>query len=369
MYIKCEMSVWNSQTHELARAENNELAIQPPSSQPLLTIAIPTYNRAANLALLLDMIAPQLENLGEIELFISDNSSLDDSEEVVRRFQANGLHCTYIRNKTNLGADGNFLQCYFQAAGKYFWLFGDDDVIFPGTLATIVRHLEQQEIDLVYLTPFGFLHSPNERNLANPDPGVFAFNDPCSFVHAVGLRGDFALISGIIVNKSRVESFPHPDFAEGNDTNLLQLGWTFTALRHFRRGLVFERGLFAVCEFNPQRQFDVVRVFGVNWFRFAQKYLEGHRSLFLTVIDDQLYSWFPTCWYGMRKKPEHTRIVYPVRQMRPLYGNRLFFWIFTWPLLVLPMPLAGAWLAAVRGIRHIDRFLNRRLRSSLTSFK
>ena len=336
-------------------------------SQPLLTIAIPTYNRSANLALLLGMIAPQLKDLGEIELLISDNASLDDTEEVVRRYLTCGLRCTYIRNQTNIGPDGNFLQCYFQAAGKYFWLFGDDDVIFPGALASIVRCLNRQEVDLVYLAPFGFVHSPNERQKANPSPVVFAFSDPCAFVHAVGLRGDFALISGIIVNKTRVESFSHADFAEGRDTNLLQLGWTFTSLRNFRQGLVFERGLFAVCEYKPQRKFDVVRVFGVNWFRLAQKYLEGTPAVLSTILDDQLYSWFPTNWYGMRRKPEHTRIVNPVRQMRPLYGNRLFFWVFTWPLLVLPMPLAGAWLAAVRGIRHIDRFLNRHLRPSLPS--
>ncbi len=327
--------------------------------RPILTLAIPTYNRSANLALSLSMLAPQLAELPQVELIVSDNASPDDTQQVLKQFLSEGLVCRSICNPTNIGADPNFLQCYGEARGKYIWIFGDDDVLFPGALARVVRALEHEEPDIVYLAPFSFSHSPNERNLANPSPRAYVFRSSQDFIHAVGLRGDFALISGIIVNRDSVESEPHADFAGFSETNLLQLGWTFSALRRLRKGLVFERGLYAVCELNPSRPFDVAIVFGVNWANAVCRYLGDDPALVDVMLKDQLYSWFTTNWYGMRRNPALHRLEDPVAKLRPLYGRFAIFWIATWPLLVLPMLPAGLWLALLRGIRHIDRTLNR----------
>src|SRR5450432_824838 len=100
--------------------------------QPLLTIAIPTYNRGRNLSNLLGSLAPQLKDESRVELIVSDNGSTDDTAAVVRQAAARGLRLTSLRNASNLGFDGNFLQCFHKATGKYFWLFGDDDFITPG---------------------------------------------------------------------------------------------------------------------------------------------------------------------------------------------------------------------------------------------
>ena len=337
-------------------------------SRPLLTIAIPTYNRAANLALLLRTLGPQVAAFPEVELLVSDNASPDETESVMRLFLQEGLRCRYIRNAENIGADSNFLQCYHQASGKYVWIFGDDDIIFPDSLAHILRFLTAEDCDLIYLTPFGFVTEPNERLLANSKPNVFAFTDPRAFVHSVGLRGDLILLSAVILNKDRVESHPHPDFATGRDTNLIQLGWTFTAVRYMRRAIVFERGLYAVCEFNPQRRFDIIRVFGVNWAIAVDRHFEAGSPLHAALLKDQLYSWFPTHWYGMRRKPDHTIIRGPVGQMKPIYGSLPLFWLCTYPLLAWPMLPAGGWLAIWRIIRKLDLWLNRRLSSAITNY-
>ena len=336
------------------------------TARPVLTLAIPTYNRAAKLKLLLRMVAPEIARLPEVELLISDNASTDETESVVREFLRDGLRCRYLRNGTNIDADPNFLQCYAEARGRFVWIFGDDDVIFPGSLAHLLRYLAMPEVDLVYLRPFGFVQEPNERGLADARPEVFAFDDPKRFVHAVGLRGDLVLLSAVIVNKDRVESFPHADFELGRDTNLLQLGWTFAAMRHMRRGLVVERGLYAVCEENPQRPWDVARVFGVNYYRAAHLYLDGDPGLVEAVLKDQMYSWFTANWYGMRRRPEQNRIVDPVGQIRPLYGGLGVFWWAAWPLLALPLPVAGAWLAGLRLLRRVDLWASRRLHPALS---
>lgn len=333
-------------------------------SIPLLTIAIPTYNRAPNLELLLSGLAPQLKTLPQVELIVSDNASPDSTEELMRRLLDEGLSCRYIRNSTNIGSDLNFLQCYREAAGKYVWIFGDDDYLFPGAVARVVSLLEQAEYDLVYLAPSGFVHAPNERGVADPNAPAIPFHSPRAFVHAVYLRGDLILLTSVIANKAWIEQHSHQNYETGRSTNLLQMGWVFTALEHFRHGLLIERGLYTCCEVNPQRAWDAIRVFGVNWANVARHWLSPGRLLD-AVLNEQLYAWFPTSWYGFRRRPEETIIHEPVRQMLPVYGDRLMFWIVTWPLLAWPMLPAGGWLALIRILRRADLALNRLLHRPL----
>ena len=119
--------------------------------RPLLTIAVPTYNRHGCLEELLTVLAPQLANETRVELVISDNASQDDTPRVVESFQQRGLVLTYLRNETNIGPDANFIRCYQAARGEYVWIFGDDDIIVPGGLRVLLGHLETRKYDLLYL--------------------------------------------------------------------------------------------------------------------------------------------------------------------------------------------------------------------------
>ncbi len=54
-----------------------------PSEAPLLTIAIPTYNRSRYLREFLEALLPQIESAGDVELLISDNASPDDTAQML----------------------------------------------------------------------------------------------------------------------------------------------------------------------------------------------------------------------------------------------------------------------------------------------
>jgi glycosyltransferase involved in cell wall biosynthesis len=97
----------------------------------LLSIVIPTYNRAIFLENLLACIIPQTEKVrGEIEICISNNCSTDNTREIVANFQKKypGL-INYNENKKNLGFDRNVLLVMEMARGDFVWLLGDDDMI------------------------------------------------------------------------------------------------------------------------------------------------------------------------------------------------------------------------------------------------
>ncbi len=104
----------------------------PGAGAPLVTIAIPTYNRAASyLPLALQSALDQ--TYPDIEVLVSDNASSDGTAALVSGVRDPRLR--YLRHAVNIGANGNFNFCLEQAAGDYFLLLHDDDRIDPDFVA------------------------------------------------------------------------------------------------------------------------------------------------------------------------------------------------------------------------------------------
>lgn len=110
-------------------------------SHPLLSICIPSYNRAALLGELLDQIVLGLTDDLKylVEVVVSDNASPDHTGEVVARFTSSIKNLVSIRQVENIGSDRNFLACVAGASGTFVWLMGDDDLPEPGGIARIIQ--------------------------------------------------------------------------------------------------------------------------------------------------------------------------------------------------------------------------------------
>ena len=72
---------------------------------PLLTIAIPTFNRACQLGTLLGILEPQLAPYPEIELLVSDNASEDTTPAVLAQAAPRIPRLRIHRHATNIGSD------------------------------------------------------------------------------------------------------------------------------------------------------------------------------------------------------------------------------------------------------------------------
>ncbi|RRF89578.1 MAG: glycosyltransferase, partial [Coriobacteriaceae bacterium] len=78
------------------------------SRKPLISICIPTFNRAHCLPITLDTLIHQPEfEQGLVEIVISDNASSDNTEEVGRYYSDNFSMIRYFKNDMNI-RDGNF---------------------------------------------------------------------------------------------------------------------------------------------------------------------------------------------------------------------------------------------------------------------
>lgn len=130
--------------------------------EKILTMAIPTYNRAKYLKRALLSIAEQCDN--RLEILVSDNASSDETEEIVHEMKKY-MPIKYIKNKENIGSDMNFLQCLREATGKYTVLLGDDDLIIDGKMDIILNFLESNDdLSLVFLNHTYFTGEYDKNN-------------------------------------------------------------------------------------------------------------------------------------------------------------------------------------------------------------
>jgi len=88
------------------------------SAGPLLSLCIPTYNRASLLEPMLQSLCRQCAAFGErVEIVVSDNASTDATPAVVAT--ASAIHpIRYFRNDENVGSR-NFVLAVEQASGEY----------------------------------------------------------------------------------------------------------------------------------------------------------------------------------------------------------------------------------------------------------
>lgn len=108
---------------------------------PVISICIPTYNRAKMLSELLDSVMNQ-ENVDDIEIIISDDASTDDTISIANLYSHSFKNYKFISQKTNLGIDGNFLAVVAAATSPYIWLMGDDDRLEPGSIRRLLDAIE-----------------------------------------------------------------------------------------------------------------------------------------------------------------------------------------------------------------------------------
>ena len=111
--------------------------------KPLLSICIPTYNRAHLLRRALEALLPQAARFPDkVEVWVSDNASSDDTRHVVQAATHLG-RVNYSCNASNIGACPNFVRLATElATGEYVWLIGDDDLLLPDAVARVVKVLE-----------------------------------------------------------------------------------------------------------------------------------------------------------------------------------------------------------------------------------
>jgi glycosyltransferase involved in cell wall biosynthesis len=132
---------------------------------PLLTIGVSTFNRSAQLEILLENLCPQIEKFEkDIELVLCNNASTDDTGKVARAAKAHYPFIKYFENRSNLGFSGNIrLIARDLARGEYCWFIGDDEFVIAGGIATLLKALRRnRHVDYFYLNHGWISHTERD---------------------------------------------------------------------------------------------------------------------------------------------------------------------------------------------------------------
>ena len=237
----------------------------------ILTIGIPTYNRAEYLDRCLNEVLSQAEGYSElIEIQVSDNASIDNTEAVIDKYISLGYKIDYVKHKESVGMDGNFFSLYQRCFTKYMWMLSDDDFLLPNSLHKIMNLLKKEDLGILYLSNAWFnKESDILESFVDSEASYTKYNDPLAFVDRVNYW--FTFISGNIINKDIVKNSINP--VEFNGTFLLLIDWIIPAVFKGLPSYVIENTILA-CKAGNTGGYKLFKVFGENFSFILNKMIE-----------------------------------------------------------------------------------------------
>ncbi|MFD1905113.1 glycosyltransferase family 2 protein [Paenibacillus rhizoplanae] len=105
-----------------AQIQQHQPIVPPisPDATPLLSICIPTYNRAIYLDFCLSCIFSQLQDDSLVEVIVCDNASTDATPQVIARYASRYPCLKAFRNSTNIGGRPQYISCSSTGKGQIY---------------------------------------------------------------------------------------------------------------------------------------------------------------------------------------------------------------------------------------------------------
>lgn len=237
----------------------------------ILSICIPTYNRAAILDGALEAIEKALQQIdpSEIELVISDNCSPDNTKEIVQKHIEKGLPIgTYIRNEENLGIIGNIKQCFRLAKGKYVWVLGDDDYVRQDALKIILDKIRHKDYGLVHI------HLKYVLANANFHTPYIEFQQVEEFFKCISIG--FTFVTANIVATKYIADF---DFEKYEETWIPHMPLYMTTAKKHNDNLIINQELVeAAKDYKTNGGYNFFKVFIDYYLTVRKEMLQGTKD-------------------------------------------------------------------------------------------
>lgn len=309
-------------------------------SHAILTIIVPTHNRAAHLAILLTALRSELRGLESlVQVLVSDNASTDSTPDVTMAAANDWPALTILRHDRNIGPEGNFLSCVHRVTTRYFWIMGDDDCPKRGVLAKVVQILMKRKPALLYL------QSEWVNPLLGPDQGepvdVLRISDLTALQFAKTVHVWVTFISGMVINKERLPSvLGDHSVNRFDDTSLVQLGWVLPLLRS-DGPFLFTSNSCVLATNENSGGYPLLTVFGVNFPKIVNEVFGKESILARCLIKGLLRNNLPGRIWGQRNHPQkqyHTENPWP--QMHTALKEYICYWMLILPIGKCPRPIA-----------------------------
>jgi len=301
---------------------------------PLLTIAIPTYNRALYLHKCLISLKKSIpSSCQDIEILIINNNSTDNTEEIVEDLNSN-INIKYIRNDSNIGADENFKKCLKEANGNFVWIFGDDDIFFENSISYILNIIKNNnEIGLIHLKAKNFQLDDElmEDKIDSFDYKVISSKE--DFIKII--HTNITFLSANIFNKKLLNNV---DLDAIPNNNLGQVYWNMVCILEADKNIFCNNKIFGARQFNSGN-YNFCKVFVVSFIDILNlidiKY--NIKNILKIFYKRLLIFYYPA--NIIRLKNGLSGVEYNNNCFNLLYPKfkfNIYFWIFTIPAIILP---------------------------------
>lgn len=229
--------------------------------EPLLSICIPTYNRACYLWRTLNSITSQKSFLfsDSIEIVISDNCSTDATEEVCMEFVKKYPNkIRYIKRSEFISGDDNFAFVIKQAKGKLVKLHNDTCYVLENSLDKILQ-------DVISAENFG-CDACFFANSAAKSTGVFNSFD--EFLKSVSFY--ITWIASHCYKKEFLDQLE--DINRYSSFKFVQVDLVGRLFEAGRKIYVSNNPYFATIYVENKGGYNIAEVFGYNYFYILQLY-------------------------------------------------------------------------------------------------
>ncbi len=266
----------------------------------LLSICIPTYNRAEYLRKTLSSITGQEGFDDRVEIVISDNCSTDHTSDVVMDFKKKHANIFYYCNETNI-TDKNFVRALSLGNGLFLKLLNDTALFGRQSLLEILNVIQENKTE----KPVLYFANGTSKSAA----GRSIFYDLNSFLSEASFYVTWIVTFGMW--KSYFDTIN--DKYEGIELNLNQTILLFNNVLERKMAVVISRELFSVEAVKNKGGYNLVTVFVGNYvgkilFSYYKKNnISGiiYRNEKNRLLKDFLYPWL----YRLRKSDSEYRLL------------------------------------------------------------
>jgi len=247
-------------------------------SNILLSICIPTFNRADILNRTLEALFSDPDfDQKSVEVIVSDNCSLDHTEEVVKKFPL----VQYYRNEENI-RDANFTRILGYASGKYIRLFNDTLTFKPGILKEMLKKIDEHMFtgENLFFYQNMFLNTNTKKTVSDKEEFLGEVSYFNTWIANFGVWKDTFLV---IENKNKYSSM-----------QLLQVNWSLQIAGNGKKTIIYYNDLFYVDTPPKKGDYNIFSVFVSNYLYILKDNSVGLLSMELEKF--RLFRYFIFPW-------------------------------------------------------------------------
>ncbi len=284
----------------------------------LLSICIPTYNRAKTLDKTIDSIVTQKAFLesDEVEIIITDNCSTDDTQKVAEKYADKfSDKIKYIRNAKNIGSYLNQKTALDSANGKILKLHNDNLDMIENKLSDLLKLIKEN----VEKKPIIFCTNGN----ATSNNKLIFCNDMNKFVSKVSFFSTW--IGGFFIWRDDYKELDNP-FRHG-DLMLPQVDILLRLLEKKSKAVVYNEKFSRVLDTEKKSGYNVAEIFGQNYLSLHKPYIENgllSKKVFQSEKFRLLYKHIIPCYFDFADEFDYNKTGY----LKYLVDYRKDWWFY-----------------------------------------